>query len=81
MDKIVQVSINSEAIEKIIEQQLQHLLQQTDGKQVFWDMKTLCKKRVCPVASYKIPSFGYLTSLNSKLEENGLSALKMQKNT
>lgn len=60
---------------------MQQLLQQTDDKQVFWDIKTLWKKLPCPVVLYKTPSFNYLTSLNLKLVENGLFALKKQKNT
>lgn len=59
MEKIVQVSINSDAIEKIIEQQLQHMFQQTDGKQVFWDIKTLCKK-TCMSRSFIQSTFFWL---------------------
>ena len=59
MEKVVQVCINSEAIEKIIEHQLQHVFQQYDGKQVFWDIKTLCKK-TCMSRSFVQSTFFWL---------------------
>lgn len=59
MEKIVQVIIDLAAIEKIIDQHIQLLLQQADSKQLFWDIKTLCKK-TCMSRSFVYNTFFWL---------------------
>lgn len=44
MDNLVQVSNKVNTTNNLIEQGIQLKLQQNDGKQVVWDIKTLCEK-------------------------------------